>query len=83
MSTPSSSEIRRLQKLYLLNLLAHALGIPTPKDDIDGSVVWEVYWKKNLPASLPTARKMVTVAQVFLRLQQEAAVREGNIEIKS
>lgn len=68
-----------------LNLLAHALGIPTPKDDIDGSVVWEVYWKeKNLPRIVTYCQKdVVTVAQVFLRLQQEAAVREGNIEIKS
>ena len=32
-----------------LVLLAATLGIPTPKDDIDGSQVWEVYWKeKNL-----------------------------------
>ena len=29
-----------------LNLLAHALGVPTPKDDIDGSMVAEVYYKE-------------------------------------
>ncbi len=34
-----------------LNLLAHTLGVPTPKDDIDGSMVGDVYWKdKDLPA---------------------------------
>jgi hypothetical protein len=27
-----------------LNLLAHSLGVPTSKDDIDGSMVWAVYW---------------------------------------
>ena len=33
-----------------LNLLAHLFGIPSPKDDIDGSQVWSVYWnEKNLP----------------------------------
>jgi len=41
-----------------LNLLAHTLGIPTPKDDIDGSMVWEVYWKeKNIERIEPIARK--------------------------
>jgi hypothetical protein len=31
-----------------LNLLAHALGVPTPKDDIDGSMVGTIYWKTHL-----------------------------------
>lgn len=68
-----------------LNLLAHVLGIPTPKDDIDGSMVWEVYWKENnLPRIVTYCQKdVVTVAQVFLRLQQESLIKEGNIEIKS
>ena len=30
-----------------LVLLAAVLGIPTPKDDIDGSQVGEVYWKEQ------------------------------------
>jgi len=30
-----------------LNLLAHTLGIPSPKDDIDGSMVWSVFWLEN------------------------------------
>jgi predicted PolB exonuclease-like 3'-5' exonuclease len=30
-----------------LNLLTHVLGIPSPKDDIDGSQVWSVYWQEN------------------------------------
>jgi predicted PolB exonuclease-like 3'-5' exonuclease len=32
-----------------LNLLANVFGIPTPKDDIDGSKVWEVYWVGKEP----------------------------------
>lgn len=67
-----------------LNLLAHTLGIPTPKDDIDGSMVWEVYWKeKNLPRIVTYCQKdVVTVAQVLLRLGGESLIKEENIEIK-
>jgi 3'-5' exonuclease len=67
-----------------LNLLAHTLGIPTPKDDIDGSMVWEVYWKeKNLPRIVTYCQKdVVTVAQVLLRMGGESLIREENIEIK-
>ncbi len=67
-----------------LNLLAHTLGIPTPKDDIDGSMVWEVYWKeKNLPRIVTYCQKdVVTVAQIFLRMNGEVLINEENIEIK-
>ena len=53
-----------------LNLLAHSLGVPTPKDDIDGSMVWEVYWKEqNLERIVTYCQKdVVTVAQLFLRM---------------
>jgi len=68
-----------------LNLLAHSLGIPTPKDDIDGSMVWEVYWKeKNLPRIVSYCQKdVVTVAQIFLRMQGESLIPPENIEIKN
>ena len=67
-----------------LNLLAHALGVATPKDDIDGSMVWEVYWKeKNLQRIITYCQKdVVTVAQIFLRMNGEALIDTGNIEIK-
>ncbi len=67
-----------------LNLLAHTLGVPTPKDDIDGSMVWEVYWKeKNLPRIVTYCQKdVVTVAQILLRLNGEPLIKEENIEIK-
>lgn len=67
-----------------LNLLAHTLGIPTPKDDIDGSMVWEVYWREhNLERIVTYCQKdVVTVAQVFLRLNNEAQINTENIEIK-
>jgi DNA polymerase elongation subunit (family B) len=68
-----------------LSLLALALGIPTPKDDIDGSMVWEVYWKeKNLARIITYCQKdVVTVAQIFLRMNGEPVIEPGNIEIKS
>lgn len=68
-----------------LNLLAHTLGIPTPKDDIDGSMVWEVYWKeKNLRRIVTYCQKdVVTVAQIFLRMNGEQLLKEESIEIKS
>ena len=68
-----------------LNLLAYTLGIPTPKDDIDGSRVWEVYWKeKNLQRIVTYCQKdVITVAQVFLRINGEELVRDSNIEIKN
>lgn len=52
-----------------LNLLANILGVPTPKDDIDGSEVGRVYWKeKNLPRiAIYCEKDVVTTAQVLLR----------------
>lgn len=67
-----------------LNLLAHSLGIPTPKDDIDGSMVWEVFWKeKNLARIVEYCQKdVVTVAQILLRMGGEPLIGASNIEIK-
>jgi len=67
-----------------LNLLAHTLGIPTPKDDIDGSKVWSVYWNdKDLKRIVNYCQKdVVTVAQILLQMQGESGVKQENIEIK-
>jgi uncharacterized protein YprB with RNaseH-like and TPR domain len=67
-----------------LNLLAYTLGIPTPKDDIDGSKVHEVYWKeKNLSRIVNYCQKdVITVAQVYLRMQGDSLIKPENIEIK-
>jgi uncharacterized protein YprB with RNaseH-like and TPR domain len=67
-----------------LNLLAHALSIPTPKDDIDGSMVSEVYWKnKDLERIVVYCQKdVVTTARVYQRLHGEAAIADDRIEIK-
>tara|TARA_Y100000588_G_scaffold350908_1_gene402327 strand:- start:355 stop:1071 length:717 start_codon:yes stop_codon:yes gene_type:complete len=54
-----------------LDLLAHILGIPSSKSDIDGSQVNEVYYKeKNLDRITEYCKRDVAVlAQVFLKLQ--------------
>jgi uncharacterized protein YprB with RNaseH-like and TPR domain len=67
-----------------LNLLAHTLGIQTPKDDIDGSMVWEVYWKeKNIQRIVTYCQKdVITVAQILLRMNNELQIKPENIEIK-
>lgn len=67
-----------------LNLLAHALGIPSPKDDIDGSMVGDVYWKsKDLERIACYCEKdVITVAQVLLRMIGEKLILPENIEIR-
>ena len=67
-----------------LNLLAHTLGIPTPKDDINGSQVGEVYWsQRDLPRIATYCQKdVITVAQVYLRMHGEPLIEPENIEIK-
>ena len=67
-----------------LNLLAHTLGIPTPKDDIDGSKVWSVYWNdRDIPRIVNYCQKdVVTVAQIFLKINCDSTVKPDNIEIK-
>ena len=53
-----------------LNLLATVLGVPTSKDDIDGSMVSTVYYKeKNLERIVHYCEKdVVTVAQIFRKM---------------
>lgn len=54
-----------------LRLLTTILGIPTSKDDIDGSKVGQVYWQdKDLPRIVTYCQKdVVAVAQLLLRFK--------------
>lgn len=67
-----------------LNLLACTLGIPTPKDDIDGSMVAKVYYEsKDFQRIVNYCQKdVITTAQIFLRFNGEKLIEEFNIEIK-
>jgi len=52
-----------------LSLLAHIFGIETPKDDIDGSMVYDVYYnQKDIARIVDYCQKdVVTTAQIFLK----------------
>jgi hypothetical protein len=65
-----------------LKLLTAVFGIPTPKDDIDGSQVAEVYYKeKNLNRiALYCQKDVLATAQVFLRMSGLETIKEENIE---
>jgi hypothetical protein len=54
-----------------LALLAAVLDIPSPKDDIDGSMVGDVYWnERNLPRiNRYCLQDVYTTAKVYLRLK--------------
>ncbi len=54
-----------------LSLLAAVLGIPSPKSDIDGSMVGTVYWKDKDLARIGRycMQDVFTTAKVFLKLR--------------
>jgi len=64
-----------------LKLLTSILGIPSPKDDIDGSQVSEVYYKeKNLDRIVDYCEKdTIAVAQVFLKFKREEFLTDKEI----
>ncbi len=66
-----------------LDLLAAIFNIPTPKDDIDGSMVNKVYWTdKDLPRIVNYCQKdVVTVAQLYLKYKNKQPIEKKNITI--
>ena len=54
-----------------LKLLAASLNIPSPKDDIDGSMVGHVYWEEKDLLRIATycQKDVVTVANIILRFK--------------
>lgn len=64
-----------------LELLASVFEIPTPKDDIDGSQVWTVYWNERDLERIRTycQKDVVTVAQLLLRFRGEELMEEHDI----
>jgi 3'-5' exonuclease len=64
-----------------VKLLTKILGIPTPKDDIDGSQVAEVFYKeKDIDRIVTYCEKdTIAVAQIFLRLRREDVLIEEEI----
>ena len=64
-----------------LALLASVFGIPTPKDDIDGSQVGHVYWKeKDLPRIVKYCQKdVLTIAQIMRKFRREELITEEEV----
>lgn len=56
-----------------LELLAHVFKVPTPKDDIDGSMVSSIYYiEKDLQRIVDYCEKdVLTLANIFRRMRQE------------
>ena len=72
-----------------LKLLAAAMGIPSPKDDIDGSMVGELYWSgdederaKSLKRIAVYCQKdVITTGNIILRFKHMNPVHPDDIKI--
>ncbi|MDO9372986.1 MAG: ribonuclease H-like domain-containing protein [Ferruginibacter sp.] len=64
-----------------LKLLAAALNVPSPKDDIDGSMVGEVYWEENNIQRIATycQKDVVTVANIILRFKGQPLLEQEQV----
>jgi 3'-5' exonuclease len=67
-----------------LKLLTHILGIPSPKDDIDGSQVAQVFYQeKNINRIVTYCEKdVIATAQVILRLKNNLLLTDNEVVIK-
>ena len=65
-----------------LKLMANILDIPSPKEDIDGSMVRDVYYVEHDLERIVTYCELdvVTTAQVFLRLRNEELLEDSEIK---
>jgi len=66
-----------------LALIAGTLGIPSPKDDIDGSMVGHVYWEEDDIERIITycEKDVVTVAQVAMKFAGMDLIKEDRVEV--
>ncbi|MDP2413219.1 3'-5' exonuclease [Daejeonella sp.] len=66
-----------------LNLLAAVFNIPSPKDDIDGSMVHKVYWEDNdlERIRIYCEKDVITTAQILLKFKSLAALSSDQITI--
>lgn len=64
-----------------LDLLAYTLGIPSPKTEMDGSMVGQAYWEEDRLEQIKQycERDVVTVAQIYLRLNNLPILSENQI----
>jgi hypothetical protein len=64
-----------------LKLLTKVLGVPSPKDDIDGSEVAHVFYIENDIDRIITycEKDVIAVAQIFLRFRREDLLIDDEI----
>lgn len=64
-----------------LKLLAAALNVPSPKDDIDGSMVGDVYWQQNdlERIAIYCQKDVTTVANIILRFKNLSLLKDSQI----
>ena len=68
-----------------LKLLTHVFNIPSPKDDIDGSQVADVYWnEKDLMRIVRYCEKdVIAIAQLLLRYKGMPLIDSENVSSKT
>jgi predicted PolB exonuclease-like 3'-5' exonuclease len=66
-----------------LDLLADIFNIPSPKDDMDGSMVHKVYYEENNLNRIVEycGKDVITLTQVLLRFKGEPFITPENINI--
>lgn len=68
-----------------LKLLTNIFGIPTPKDDIDGSMIRDVYYEdQDLERIVTYCQKdVMAVARLFQKLKGEEYFRDDQVQISN
>ena len=65
-----------------LDLLTSVLGLPSPKDDIRGSEVGEVYWNSHDITRIVTycEKDVLAVARILLRMMNLGEIDDDGVE---
>jgi len=65
-----------------LELLSALLGFPSPKDDIDGSMISDIFWKDHDLKRIVTycEKDVLAVARIILRFMNHPQINPDNIE---
>ncbi len=64
-----------------LNLLAHTLNLPSPKDEMDGSMVSKVYYEEKNISKIESycLKDVVTLARVYQRLTGQEPIKDEDV----
>jgi len=65
-----------------LDLLAHVFNIPSPKQDLDGSMVAKTYYEENDLNKIKEycQNDVITIAQLLLKYKGKEIIEKSNIE---